>query len=581
MIVTGLQSGLVATSATRSEGASNLGTAGVVYDSCEISNCKAVSVLVANLGAQALVVPLYTKLASVVEATMSTAVGLESELNGLQVSVNQVLMERVVDQGEVSLDTIVGEEEESSTHEMFVFADGTSYQLPPGLSLTNCVLTNEQREQVARLIQKHDDVFSKNQFDVGFCDRVPHKIPTIDERPTSEPYRRIPPHCVQEVRDLLQHLLDQGIIRHSASAYASPIVLVRKNDGSLRLCVDFRKLNSKTVRDSFPLPRIEESLEALRGAKYFTSLDLAHGYHHVAMDTGSVEKTSFRVPFGLYEFTRMHFGLANAPGTFQRVMEMCIGDMNLSELLIYLDDILIFSSSVEEHLQRPDRVFARLTDFGLKIKGKKCCLFREKVVFLRHVVSVEGISVDHDKIQRIREWPIPRTVEHLRSFLGLAGYYRRFVQGFSRIAAPLHALIPPLVRGKFDKRARGFVWTADAQFAFEQLKQALVSAHVLAYHDFTLPFVIEVDASLNGLGACLAQEDKEGRRHPVVYASRGLRGVEAKYPDYSSFKLELIALKGASQKSERSERSNWIGRVCQRAYFDSSIGPRERSMGTF
>ena len=193
--------------------------------------------LVANLGAQALVVPPYTKLASVIEATTSTAVALESELNGLQVSVNQVLMERVVDQGEVLSDTIVGEEEESSNHEMFVFADGTIaiYQLPLGLSLTNCVLSNEQREQVARLIQKHDDVFSKNQFDVGLCDRVPHKIPTIDERPTSEPYRRIPPHCVQEVRDLLQNLLDQGIIRQSASAYASPIVLVRKKDGSLRL----------------------------------------------------------------------------------------------------------------------------------------------------------------------------------------------------------------------------------------------------------------------------------------------------------------------------------------------------------
>lgn len=427
---------------------------------------------------------------------------------------------------------------------MFSFGDGEKYKLPPGLSIESSIPRDGLKEQVVRLIQKHESIFSKDDFDVGYCDKIPHEINTADNHPISEPYQRIPPHRVQEVKSLLQKLLDQGIIKHSKSPYASAVVLVSKRDGSLRLCVDFRKLNAKVVRDSFPLPRIDESLEALQGARYFSSLDLAHGYHQVAMDPNSVEKTAFRVPFGLYEFTRMPFGLANAPSTFQRVMEQCLGDMNLSELLIYLDDILVYSSSWEEHLKRLDKVFSRLAAFGLKVKGKKCSLFRSEVTYLGHVVSAQGISVDKDKIRRIVEWPVPQGAADLRAFMGLAGYYRRFVSNFAKIASPLHAILPAITKGKH-KPVDKFSWNAEAQSAFDKLKQVLVQAPVLAYPDFKQPFVLEIDASLKGLGACLGQRDERGRLHPVAYASRGLRGAESKYPDYSSFKLELLGLKWA------------------------------------
>lgn len=524
-----------------------------VYESCETTNGKTVNVLVANVGMQAIEIPPHTMLAVITEVSPRSDVELKTSVNGLEVSVSNVLAQltEYKETGQPNLsesaeaDIEFDKEIESGLGETFRFEDGSEYQLPRGLKLDCAGLSRDHQEQIVRLIQKHDAVFSKGPFDLGFCDRVKHKIHTTDEHPISQPYRRIPPHQLGEVREMLEKFLDQGIIKKSSSPYASPIVLVTKKDGSVRICIDYRKLNAKTIRDSFPLPRIEESLEALRGAQYFSALDLAHGYHQVAMDTESVSKTAFRVPFGLFEYTRMPFGLVNAPSTFQRVMEMCVGDLNLSELLIYLDDLLVFSPTVEEHIARLDRVLTRLADFGLKVKGAKCDLFCTQVKYLGHVVGPGGVAVDNDKIQRIKDWPVPQTAAHLRSFLGLAGYYRRFVRSFSKMAAPLHALVPSLVKGSGKFKKHTFVWSKEAQAAFDDLKGALTQAPVLSYPDFARPFVVEVDASLQGLGACLAQVDVDGKRHPVAFASRGLRGVEANYPDYSSFKLELLALKWA------------------------------------
>ncbi|PIK39177.1 hypothetical protein BSL78_23984 [Apostichopus japonicus] len=219
-------------------------------------------------------------------------------------------------------------------------------------------------------------------------------------------------------------MLESGAIRESHSPYASPIVVVKKKDGSIRLCIDYRKLNQDTVKDSYSLPRIEESLDALKGAKWFSSLDLQSGYWQIEVAEKDIPKTAFTTPMGFYECNRMPFGLTNAPATFQRLMEHCVGDMNYKKCLVYLDDVIIFSQTFEEHLERLSAVLKRLTDFGLKLKPSKCNLLQNSVTYLGHVVSEHGVETDPEKIQAVKSWPVPQNVKQLRSFLGFTGYYR-------------------------------------------------------------------------------------------------------------------------------------------------------------
>ena len=238
-------------------------------------------------------------------------------------------------------------------------------------------------------------------------------------------------------------------------------------------------------------------------------------------------------------------GLCNSPSTFQRLMELAFGDMNMSKLVLYLDDILVFSTTFEEHLLRLREVFERLTKYGLKLKGEKCELFQKQVSHLGHVVNADGVSVDPGKVERIQNWSVPVNGSELRSFLGLASYYRRFVPNFASITAPLYSLIGA-TKGKAGKPSnKTLLWTPAADKSFKTLKHLLSTSPVLAYPKFEKEFIVEVDASLQGLGACLLQADDQGRLHPVVFASRGLRGAEKNYQDFSSFKIELLALKWA------------------------------------
>ena len=423
-------------------------------------------------------------------------------------------------------------------------------ELPEGIDLTSSNLREEQREQLKDFLTKWNHIFSKDITDLGKCDLVKHQIKLDDNEPFKEPHRRIPPALFNEVREHLAEMLQAGAIRPSQSSYSSNVVIVRKKDGSLRFCVDFRKLNSKTIKDAYAIPRVEDTLHLLAGAKYFTKLDLRSGYWQVELEESDKHKTAFQVgTLGFYEFHRMPFGLCNAPATFQRLMERCMGELNLDQCLIYLDDVIIFSTTFEEHLQRLEAVFTRLQDHNLKLKAKKCDFLKSEVTYLGHVVSEEGIKTDPEKTEAIKNWPVPKSVKDVRSFLGFAGYYRRFIKGFANIARPLNDLLVGIsTNGKIKmkkptekKKKPAFIWTERQQHAFEEIRQKLSEPPILAYADYSLPFQLHTDASTTGLGAVLYQ-NQNGIDRVVSYASRSLKDSEKNYPAH---KLEFLALKWA------------------------------------
>lgn len=425
----------------------------------------------------------------------------------------------------------------SNTSEPSTFAD-----LHPVLATEGDGLNPDEHQRLIQLLKKWSCVFASCDDDFGRTNIVQHQIPTGAAPPCRERYRPVPPSLYPELRTLLQGMLDSGVVRESSSPWAAPVVLVKKKDGSWRFCVDYRKLNAVTHKDAYPLPRIEESLTGLKKARWYSTLDLASGYWQVAMDPQDRQKTAFTTPMGLYEFDRMPFGLCNAPATFQRLMQRCLGSMVHDFLLIYLDDVVVFSPDFDSHLHHLEQVFRKLHEHGLKLQPRKCKLFREQVTYLGHVISHEGVATDPQKTAVVSEWPIPQTVKQVRAFLGFAGYYRRFIHSFSKLAAPLHALLKGTATARQGNTRVN--WAEACQDSFERLKEALICAPVLAYADFSRPFQLYTDASLDGLGAVLAQE-QDGQERVIAYASRSLHPPERNDQNYSSFKLELLALKWA------------------------------------
>ena len=298
----------------------------------------------------------------------------------------------------------------------------------------------EAKERVRKIVENYAHAFRSSDIDIGHSTIVEHRIPVTDPHPVRERYRKIPPGQYEEVRKHLKEMHDAGVIRESFSPYASPVVLVRKKDESLRLCIDFRKLNQKTVRDSYALPRIDEILQIMKGSCWFSSLDLKAEYWQIEVSECDKAKTAFVLPppFGLWECNRMPFGLCNAPSTFQRAMEKCLGELNHVCCVGYLDDIIVFGRSLDEHIERLEKVIDWLASHGFKMKQSKCCLLQPKVQYLGHVLSENGISTDPSKVETIDKGPTSRNVKELRAFLGLASYYRKFIEKFARIAQPLY-----------------------------------------------------------------------------------------------------------------------------------------------
>ena len=386
------------------------------------------------------------------------------------------------------------------------------------------------------LLQQYHDVFVLLPDDAGYCDLSPHRINTGTAYPIKQQARRLPFHQRQSLQSLIDDLLSKGIIRASSSPWAAPIVLVKKPDNSFRLCVDYRKLNAVTVPDAYPLPRISDTLDSFSGCSVFSTLDLATGYWQLAMADDDQCKTAFTTPIGLYEFTVMPMGCCNGPATFQRVMERVLAGLltgtHTPITRVFFDDIGVATDAMSTSLSQLAVVFDRLRSANLKLKLRKCVFLQKHAKFLGVDVSAQGIHTSESKIKAIRDWPNPKDVSEVRSFLGLATYYRRFIRNFAHIVAPLTALT---------KKGITFRWSPACAAAFRTLKNRMTEAPVLAYPDFSptaAPFILDTDASACGMGAVLSQQ-QDGDVRPIAFGSKTFNKAQR---HYSVTERELLAI---------------------------------------
>ena len=390
-------------------------------------------------------------------------------------------------------------------------------------------VTEPEKAELAVLLEKYRHVFSQGPLDMGRTDVVQHEIDTGDNKPVRQALRPQPLAMLPMIDEQLDEMLELKIISPSRSEWASNVVMVKKKDGSLRFCIDYRKLNEKTEKDVYPLPRIDSCLDALAGARWFSTFDLRAGYHQVGLHPKDAHKTTFITRRGSFQFDVLPFGLCNAPATFERLMDLVMSGLNYESLLVYLDDIIVFSETLEVHLVRLELVFLRLEAAGLKLKASKCHIMQQKVLFLGHVVTPQGIATDPDKIKLVTNWPPPRNLKEVRSFVGLCSYYRRYVKDFARIAEPLHGLTRKNVK---------FEWTANCAESFEKLKGCLTTAPVLTLPTDDDQYLLYTDASDVGLGAVLSKITDEGEK-PIAYGSRLCNGAER---NYNVTRRELLAV---------------------------------------
>ena len=397
--------------------------------------------------------------------------------------------------------------------------------------LTACSneLSANQLSLLHRTLKRNVDAFVGPDGKLGRTKLVKHIIDTGDAIPIKQSYRRLAQKQQEIADEEIDKMLDQGIIEPSNSPWASHIVIVTKNDGTPRFCIDYRKLNEVSRKDAYPLPKINECIDELAGAEWFCTLDLAHGYWQVEMEEESKPQTAFASRKGLFQFNVMPFGLSTAPASFERLMELVLRGHQWERCLIFLDDVIVNGETFDDTLQNLDLILTRFRSANLKLKPSKCHLFKKSVTFLGHVVSKDGIKTDPEKIKAVSDWPVPSTVKEVRSFLGFANYYRSFIQGFATLAAPLHHLTNKNVIFRLDD---------ESQKAFESLKIKLIDSPMLSYPVDNEIFILDTDVSNVGVGAVLSQM-VDGVERVLAYGSQALSNSQR---NYCTTKRELLAV---------------------------------------
>ena len=393
----------------------------------------------------------------------------------------------------------------------------------------------ENAVAVRELVLAYHDVFTLESNELGCTSAIEHEIRIENDEPFKERFWRIPLPLLEEVHTSLRDMLEAGVIHPSQSPWCNAVILVWKKDGTLCFCVDFRCLNTCMKKDSYPLPWIQEALESMAGSAHFSSMDFKSGFWQIKMIPESQQYMVFMVGnLGFYEFTHMPFRLCNALVTFQHLMQNTLGELNLTYCVIYLDDVIVFSHMEEEHLEHMRVVFERFQEFNLKLKPSKCSFFQSEIMYLAHHVSWRGILPSWENVRAMQEFLMPETYTQVHTFCGLAGHYRRFIKGFANIACPLYNVLGKEVKmGPVDLPPKA--WEAVAI-----LKGKVQSAPVLVFTDFEKPFLLETDASKEGLGAVLSQKQSDRRYHPIAFGSHSLTSVEK---NYHCSKLEFLALK--------------------------------------